>query len=76
MWSDTSSSNKSTNISRVGNLDCYYFLLTETPQEFKLGKTIFTVCDWSGSDMFKVLKTTNLHALRMDGWITLMVSTN
>ena len=75
MWSDTISSNKSTNISRVGNLDCYYFLLTETPQEFKLGKTIFTVCDRSCSDMFKVLKITNLHTLGMDGWITLMVST-
>ena len=80
MWSDTShtqsiSSNKSANISRTGNSDCHYFLLTETPQEFKLGKTIFPVCDQSSSDMPKVLKITNLHTLGMDGWITLMIST-
>ena len=79
MWPDTShtqsiSSNKSTNISRIGNLDCHYFLLPETPQEFKLGKTIFTVCDQSCSDMTKVLKITNLHTLGMDDWITLMIS--
>ena len=80
MWSDAShtqsiSSNKSTNILRIGNLDCHYFLLTEILQEFKLVKTIFTVCDQSCSDMPKVLKKANLHTLRMDGWITLMIST-
>ena len=80
MWSDTShtqsiSSNKSTNISGIGNLDCHYFLLTETPQQFKLGKTVFTVCDQSCSDMPKVLKITSLHTLGMNGWITLMIST-
>ena len=80
MWSDTShtqsiSTNKSTNTSRIGNLDYHYFLLTETPQEFKLSKTIFTVCDQSCSDMPKVLKITNLHTLGMDGWITLIIST-
>ena len=79
MWSDTShtqsiSSNKSTNISRIGNLDCHYFLLTETPRGFKLGKTIFAVRDQPCSDMPKVLKITNLHVLGMDGWINLMVS--
>ena len=80
MWSNTSqtqsiSSNKSKNISRIGNLDFHYFLLAETPLEYKLGKTIFTVSDQSRSDMHKVLKITNLHTLGMDGWITLMVST-
>ena len=79
MWSDTShtqsiSSNKSTNISRIANLDCHWFLLTETPQELKLGKTILTVCDQSCSDMPKVLRIKNLHTLGMDSWITLMVS--
>ena len=80
MWSDTRhtqsiSSNKSTNISRIENLDCHYFLLTETPQEFKLGKTISMVFDQSCSDIPKVLKITNLHTLRMYGWITFMEST-
>ena len=80
MWSAIShtqsiSSNKSTNISRIGNLDCHYFLLTEIPQEFKLGKTISMVCDQSCSDMPKVLRITNIHTLGMDGWITLMIST-
>ena len=72
MWSDTShtqsiSSNESKNISKIGNLDCHYFLLTETHQEFKLGKEIFTVCDQSCSDMPKVLKIANLHTFGMDG---------
>ena len=80
MWSDTRhtqsiSSNKSTNISRIGNLDCRYFLLAETPQEYKLGKTISIVFDQSCSDIPKVLKITNLHTLQMYGWITFIEST-